>query len=131
MFGWFKKETNLKRQRSMVGDLDLLTKKEFFVRYQNKEWRIPELTAREYAEFCALLVQLEDKTAAKDPEKVDEIYQDIFGLTVPALPARVVRKMSLADSHALFVTILKHYGFDLSDKPSDKKKVGPAKSQTT
>jgi hypothetical protein len=129
MFSWLKKK-QVKKQRSMVGDLDLLTKKEFYIRYQGKEWRVPDLTAREYSEFCALLIQLEDKASTQDPDKVDEIYRDIFSLTVPELPTRIIKRMSLGDSHAMFTTVLKHYGFDLAaDK--DKKKVEPAKSQTT
>lgn len=128
MFNWFGKKSSGKQVRTMIGDLDLLTKKDFFVRYKGKEWRIPELTAGEYASFCALLAELEKKTAAKEPEAVEELYVEIFGITVPDLPGRIVRKMPLGDSHALFLTVLRHYG--LASDGSDKKKVA-AKSQTT
>lgn len=108
----------------MIGDLDLLQRKEFYIKYCGKEWAVPELTNKQYAQLCAILKDIEDKSAKREVEGVDELYEDLFNLTIPSMPGRIIRKMPLRDSHALFVTVLKHYGVDLSTE----KKNQPASS---
>mgnify|MGYP001479774656 CR=1 FL=1 len=122
MFGWFKKEDS-KGSRSLIGDLDALTRKTFYVKYQGVEWKMPELTAGEYAHLCYLLEDLEKLSENKEhPARVDELYNKILSLCIPELPNRIKKKMPLVDAHAMFLTVLKRYGMNVEKKKTAQKK---------
>ena len=122
MFGWFKKEDS-KGSRSLIGDLDALTRKTFYVKYQGVEWKMPELTAGEYAHLCYLLEDLEKLSENKEhPARVDELYNKILSLFIPDLPNRIKKKMPLVDAHAMFLTVLKRYGMNVEKKKTAQKK---------
>jgi hypothetical protein len=123
MFSWFKNKSEAKESRSLIGDLDALTRKTFYVKYQGTEWKMPELTAGEYAHLCYLLEDLEKLSANKEqPGRVDEIYNKILSLCIPTLPNRIKKKMPLVDAHAMFLTVLKRYGMDVEKKKTAQKK---------
>jgi hypothetical protein len=129
MFGWFKKKQV--ENRYLLGDLDLLQKKVHYIRIEGREWRMPDLTAREYAEFCALMQMLEEKNSKNDPAGVDEVYERIFKICLPDFPRRKVRKMSLYDSHALFLYVLKRHGIEVEKKKTDMKTTKPKGPKTS
>ncbi len=119
MFSWFKRSPNVYRQRELVGDLDLLTKKKYVIRLGAQEWLCPELTVREFAEFCALTDKVEKLSALREAKYVFEVeaaYDRIIELCIPAMSKRFRRKLSMVDATALILAILKRHGVEIEKK---------------
>lgn len=122
MFNWFKAKES-KESRSLIGDLDAISRKTYYVKYQGVEWKMPELTAGEYAHLCFLLESLEKHNADRNnPGAVDDLYDKILTLCIPSLPRRIKKKMPLVDAHAMFLTVLKRYGMEVEKKKTAQKK---------
>lgn len=125
MFGWFKKKEY--KNRSLIGNLDALEKKTFFIRWQGQEWPVPEMSVREYAQWVAILQEIEDKTKKGDIDGVTELYEEMISLCVPELPKRKISKMSLVDQTAFVALIMKHHGVDPAAQAGKKKQHEPTK----
>lgn len=125
MLGWLFGQKPVAKNRTLIGNLDALERKTFFIRYKGEELEVPEMTVRDYAEFIALLQEIEDKTEAKDVDGITEAYEDVIGLCVPSLSGRRIRKMSLVDQTAFVAAILKHHGVDPMKSLDGKKKAAP------
>lgn len=112
MFSWLVGKKPEPKNRTLIGNLDALERKTFFIRWQGEEWPVPEMTVRDYAHFVALLQEIEDKTKAGDIDGVTEAYEDMIRVCLPSMPGRKIRKMSLVDQTAFVAAIMKHYGVD-------------------
>jgi hypothetical protein len=112
MFGWLLGKRPEAKNRTLIGNLDALERKTFFIRWQGQEWPVPEMTVRDYAAFVALLQEIEDKTKAGDIDGVTEAYEEMIRLCVPSLAGRRIRKMSLVDQTAFVAAIMQHHGVD-------------------
>lgn len=120
---WFRKQDG----GSLIGDLDVMSRRPVYVRYKGKEYLVRDLTARDYARLCAILKEIEDKTSSGDIEATDRAYYDLLRMALPTMWTWTIKRMALVDANALVIWILKHYGIDLEKKnppepPKGKKK---------
>lgn len=116
MFDWLFGRKTVHKNRTLIGDLDALERKTFFIRYMGRELEVPEMTVRDYANFIALLQTIEDKTKTGDIDGVTSAYEEMIRLCIPSLSKRKIKKMTLVDQTAFVAAILKHHGVDLKKK---------------
>lgn len=120
MFSWWARK-KVVAQGALIGDLDLMSRRPVFIRLKDrKEYEVKDLTAREYARAVAIIQEIDTETkAAKDPDRVQELYEEFFSITMPTLSSRKLRKLPLVDVSAMYIWIVKYYGGDV-----EKKKTG-------
>jgi len=121
MFSWWHRKSALGGE--LIGDLDLMSRRPVFIRYNGKEWRVKDLTAREYARLCAIIKQIESETSkGENPDAVDALYTEVLMLCMPSLGRWRIKRMSMIDMSAMVIWIIKHYGGDLEKKKTVESK---------